>query len=87
MEAARVEAEKHRYIFQQPTTGPAPALKKSLDKGKQPQFQGYRQRSGDGNLTSSKDKRQKQTLKENESQDSHRVGDSKSRTEGGKKAG
>ena len=42
LEAARVEAEKQKYIFQHPPTGPPPAQKKSLDKGKQPQFQGYK---------------------------------------------
>ena len=87
LEAARVEAEKQKYIFQQPPTGPPPALKKSLDKGKQPQFQGYTQRSGDGNQTPTKDKSQKQTQKENPSQDLHSAGKSKSRTEGSKKAG
>ena len=61
LEAARVEAEKQKNIFQQPATGPPPALKKSLDKGQQPQFQGYIQRSGDGNQTSTKDKSQKQS--------------------------
>ena len=39
LEAVRVEAEKQAYIFQQPPIGPPPALKKSLDKDKQPQFQ------------------------------------------------
>ena len=54
LEVARVEAEKQKYIFQQPPTGPPPALKKSLDKGKQPQFQDYTQRSEDKNQTPSK---------------------------------
>ena len=49
VEPARVEAGKQKYIFQQPPTGPPPALKTSLDIGKQPHFQGYTQRSGDGN--------------------------------------
>ena len=83
LEAARIEAEKQKYIFQQPPTEPPPALKKSLDKGKQPRFQGYTQRSGDGNQTPTKDKSQKQTQKENPSAHSH----TKSRTEGSKKAG
>ena len=69
-EAARVEPEKRKYIFQQPPTGPPPAQKKALDKGKQLQFQGYTQRSGDGNQTSTKDKSQKQTQKQNPCQDS-----------------
>ena len=86
-ETGRVEAEKQKYIFQQPATVPPPALKKSLDKGKQPQFQGYTQRSGDGNQTPTKDNSQKQTQKENPSQDLHRIGSSKSRTGAGKKAG
>ena len=54
LKAAGVEAEKQKYIFQQPPTGPLPALKKSLDKGKQPQFQGYTQRLGDGKQTPTK---------------------------------
>ena len=41
LKAARIEAEKPKYIFQQPPTGPPPALTKSLDEGKQPQFYGY----------------------------------------------
>ena len=58
LEVPRVEAEKQTYIFLHPTTGPPPALKTCLDKGKQPQFQGYKQRSGDGNQTPTKDKSQ-----------------------------
>ena len=84
LEAARVEAEKPKYMFQQPPTVPPPALRKSLDKGKQPQFQGYKQKSGDRNQPPTKDKSQKPTQKENPSQDSRSIG--KSRTEAGKKA-
>ena len=87
LEAARVEAGKHKYIFQQPPTGPPPALKKSLDKGKQPQCEGYTQRSGDGNYTPTKDKSQKQTQKKHTSEALHSAGKSKSRTEGSKKPG
>ena len=61
LEAASFRAEKQKYIFQQPPTGPPPALKKPLDEGKQPQFQSYTQRSGDGNQTPTKDSSQKQT--------------------------
>ena len=85
MEAARVEAAKQKYIFQQPPTGPPPGLKKSLDKGKQTQFQHYRRRSGNGNQTPTKDKSQKQTQKQNASQDSNSI--DKSRTQESKKAG
>ena len=56
LEAARIEAEKQKYIFPQPPTETPPALKKSLDEGKQPRFQGYTQRSGDGDQTPTKDK-------------------------------
>ena len=84
LEAARVEAEKQKYIFQQPATGPPPALKQSWDKGKQPQFQDYTQRSEDGNQTPTKDRSQAQTTKKNACQDSHSIG--KSRTEASKKA-
>ena len=69
LEAARVEAGKQNYIFQQPPTGPPPALKKSLDIGKQPQFPGYTQRSGDGNQTPTNNNSQKQTEMENSSHD------------------
>ena len=41
IEAAWVEGEIQKYIFLQPTTGPPPALKKSIAKGKQPQLQDY----------------------------------------------
>ena len=87
LEVVRVEAEKQKYIFQQPPTGPPPALKRSLDKGKLPQFQAHTRKLGDGNHTSTKDKSQKQTQKKNQSQDSHSIGKSSSRTEGSKKAG
>ena len=53
------------YIFQQPPTAHSPPLNKCLDKGKQAQFQGYSQRSGDGNQTPTKESSQKQTQKEN----------------------
>ena len=85
LESARVEAEKQKYIFQQPPTRPPPALKKSLDKGKQPQFQDYTQRTQDRNQTPTNDMSQKQTQKKNLSQHSHSI--DKSRTEGSKKAG
>ena len=87
LEAARVEAEKQMYIFQQPPTGPPPPLKKCLDKGKELQLQGYTHRTADGNQTTTKDKSQKQTQKENSCQDLYNVGKGKSRTEASKKAG
>ena len=81
LEAARVEAEQRKYIVQQhPTVQPLP-LKKLRNKGKDSQFQDYRQRSEDGNLTAIKDRSQKQTPKQYRSQDSHSIGKSESRTE------
>ena len=85
MDAARVEAETQSYIFLQPRTGPPPALKKCPHKEKQRQVQDYEQRSGDGNQTPTKDRSQKQIIKQNSSQDSYSI--SKRRTEGRKKAG
>ena len=85
-EAGRFEAEKQKYILQQPPTGPCPPLKKSLDKGKQPQLQGYTERSGHGNQPPIKERRQKQSQKENLSQESYPLDQSKSRAEGSKKA-
>ena len=63
--AARVEAEKQKYIFQQPPTVQPTSLKKLPNKGKQPQLQDYRQRSEDGNQTSTKVSSQKQTQQKN----------------------
>ena len=83
LEAAKIEAEKQKYIFQQPPAGQPPPLKKGLDKWKQLQFQGYTQRSGDGNQTPTKDRSKKQAPKETPSLYSH----SGSRTGGSKKAG
>ena len=71
LEAARVAADKQKYVFQQPPTGPPQALEKSLDKGKQPQFESFIHRSGDRNQTPTKDKSQKQTQKQNPSRQSH----------------
>ena len=73
------------YIFQRPRTGPPPALNKSLDKGKQPQFKYYTQQSEDGYRTPTKDMIKEQTQNKNPSQDSHSI--DKSRTEGSKMAG
>ena len=85
LEEARDEAEKQMYIFQQPPTGPPPALKQSLATGEQPQFQDYTWRSEDGNQTTTKARSQKQSQQKNPFQDSPSIG--KSRTEGSKKAG
>ena len=87
IEAARDEAEKQKFIFQQPATAPPPPLRKSLNKGKQPQFQDYSQRSGDGYQTPTQEKCQKQTQKENPLQDSNITSKRMRRTEGSNKAG
>ena len=86
LEAARVEVEKPNYIFQQPPTAPPPPLKKSLDKGKQPQFQRYSQRSGDGNQTPPNERSQKHSEKENPSLNSYSRSKAEGRTGGNKKA-
>ena len=87
LEAAGVEGEKQKYIFQQPLTAPPPALKKSLDKGKQLQLQCHSQRSGDGNQTPTKERSHKQTQKENPSLHSHSGSKAEGRTGGSKKVG
>ena len=84
MEAARIEAEEEKNIFQYSQTAPTPPLKKSLEKAKQPQLQGYTQKSRDGNQTPTKDRSQQQTQKEHLSPNSHSIG--KSRAEGSKMA-
>ena len=85
LEAARVEAEKQKYIFQQPPTVQPPPLNKPPNKGKQPQFQDYIQTSEDVNQTPTKDRSEKQTQQKSPSHDSYSIG--KSRSEGSKKAG